>query len=211
MAGSGRTAGSKSNGKTTPGSASRNGTSNVRGAKKGAAKSGNSKAAARAGDASPASAANTLITGMHDDEIPTPIGVADSLSRTAIETCHQRDRRARLSQLGAPKWEINAAEALVDTCDLALAECVSEFEKQCSKVQVSDSPETRQAASALWLAAREYLRRLSIAEKASRQLTQQHGADKFSDLHLEYELEASALLALKHSSGTYLKLRPDAR
>jgi len=155
--------------------------------------------------------ANTAATGMHDDEVPTPLGIADSLSRTASETCRQRDRRARLSKLGVPKWEVIAAEALVDTCDLALAECVVEFEKKCSKVSVADSSDIRQAASALWLAAREYLRRMSIAEKASRQLTQQHGADKFGDLHLEYELEASALLALKHSTETYIKFRPDAR
>ena len=177
-------------------------------ASKGNARNGNSPAAAT-NSASPN--ANSAVTGMHDDEVPTPIGVCDALCRTAEETCHQRDRRSRLSQLGGPKWEIGAAEALVDTCDLALAECVSEFEKKCSKVQVSDSSDIRQAASALWLAAREYLRRLSIAEKASRQLTQQHGAEKFGDLHLEYELEASALLALRHASDSYAKLRPETR
>ncbi len=146
-----------------------------------------------------------------DDDIVSPIAASDALCRTAAETCHQRDRRARLSQLGAAKWELAAAEALVDTCDLALEECVREFENICRNDSLSDSIELRQAASALWLAAREYIRRLSIANRASRQLGQQHDAEAFSDLRLEYELEASSLLALKQAVGVYTKLRPENR
>jgi hypothetical protein len=149
--------------------------------------------------------------GHHEDEALTPIAVCDALCRTAKETCHQRDRRSRLPQIGAAKWEVTAAEALVDTCDLALEECVREFERQCRKEPISDSAEVRQAASSLWLAAREYIRRLSIANKASRQLSQSHDADAFSDIHLEYELEASSLLALKQAVGVYAKLRPEAK
>ena len=145
------------------------------------------------------------------DEVITPIAVVDALCRTANETCRQRDRRARLSNLGAAKWELSAAEAVVDACDLSVEEGVREFEKQCRKDPVSDSPEIRQAASSLWLAAREYIRRLSIANRASRQLSQSHDADDFSDIHLEYELEASSLLALKQAVGVYSKLRPEAR
>lgn len=146
--------------------------------------------------------------GLYDEEKVTPLAIADALGRTALETCRQRDRRARLSQLGATKLEVNAAEALVDTCDLALAECVQEFEKHCGKEACSDDTDVRQAASAMWLAAREYLRRMSIAEKASRQLTQ-HTAEKFGDLHLEFEFEASALLAMKQATDTYTKLRQE--
>jgi len=99
---------------------------------------------------------------------------------------------------------------MVDTIDLALAECVRDFEKACANTPISNDADIRQAANAMWLAAREYLRRHSIAEKASRQLTQ-HDAEKFGDLQLEYELEASALLGLKHAMSAYQKLRPDTR
>jgi hypothetical protein len=99
---------------------------------------------------------------------------------------------------------------MVDTIDLALAECVRDFEKTCAKATISDDAAVRQAANGMWLAAREYLRRHSIAEKASRQLTQ-HDVEKLGDLQLEYELEASALLGLKHAMSTYQKLRPDTR
>jgi hypothetical protein len=155
-------------------------------------------------------AARKLSKNQHDEAI-TPIAVADALCRTANETCRQRDRRSRLSNLGAAKWELSAAEAVVDACDLSVEEGVREFEKQCRKDPISDSPDIRQAASSLWLAAREYIRRLSIANRASRQLSQSHDADDFSDIHLEYELEASSLLALKQAVGVYSKLRPEAR
>jgi hypothetical protein len=61
----------------------------------------------------------------------------------------------------------------------------------------------------MWLSAREYLRRHSIAEKASRQLTQ-HGSEKLNDLHFEYELVASAILQLKQNTAAFAKGRPES-
>ena len=139
-----------------------------------------------------------------------PLYCGDALARTASETCRQHERIARLHALTVAKSELGAAQAMVETIDLALADCVRDFEKACAVTPVSDDATIRQAANAMWLAAREYLRRHSIAEKASRQLTQ-HDAEKFGDLQLEYELEASALLGLKHAMSTYQKLRPDTR
>jgi hypothetical protein len=133
-----------------------------------------------------------------------------ALARTASETCRQHERLARLNTLSVAKSELGAAQAMVDNIDLALAECVRDFEKTCAKATISDDASVRQAANAMWLAAREYLRRHSIAEKASRQLTQ-HDVEKLGDLQLEYELEASALLGLKHAMSTYQKLRPETR
>jgi hypothetical protein len=202
---------SASNGKkATPRSVS-NGKKNA--AKRSAAPSVKSSArpAAKSSAKNVTTTARKPSNNQHDDEAITPIAVADALCRTANETCRQRDRRSRLSNIGAAKWELSAAEAVVDACDLSVEEGVREFEKQCRKDPISDSPEIRQAASSLWLAAREYIRRLSIANRASRQLSQSHDADDFSDIHLEYELEASSLLALKQAVGVYSKLRPEAR
>jgi len=141
-------------------------------------------------------------------DVRSPLSAADALGRTAAETCRQHERLARLMSLGVQQSELEAAHALVDTCDLALAECVRDFEKACAKVPASDDAGIRSSANALWLAAREYLRRHSIAEKASRQLTQ-HGSEKLNDLHFEYELVASAILAVKHATHAYAKVRPD--
>lgn len=138
-----------------------------------------------------------------------PLLCSDALARTAFETCRQHERVSRLIALGVSSNELQAAHAMVDTIDLALAEAVRDFEKKCAKVPVADVAEVRQAANSMWLSAREYLRRHSIAERASRQITQ--GDDTLGDLHFEYELEASALLALKQATNSYQKLRPDTR
>lgn len=141
-------------------------------------------------------------------EPQSPVTCADALARTAHETCRQHERLSRLNNLGVLHAELEAAHALVDTCDLALAECVTAYEKRCGKAPVSDNAEVHSKANSLWLCARDYLRRHSIAEKATRQLTQ-HDADKLSDLQMEYELMASALLALKQATAAYGVVRPD--
>ncbi len=142
-------------------------------------------------------------------DVRTPLAVADALARTAAETCRQHERLARLMELRVAQSELQAAHALVDDCDLALAECVRAFEKVCAKVPASDDADLRQKANALWLSSREYLRRHSISEKASRQLTQ-HGSEKLNDLHFEYELVASAILQLKQNTTAFAKGRPQA-
>ncbi|MBL0173209.1 MAG: hypothetical protein IPP90_21505 [Gemmatimonadaceae bacterium] len=139
-----------------------------------------------------------------------PLAAADALGRTSAETCRQHERLARLMALRVSQSELAAAYAMVDTIDLALAECVRDFEKCCAKTPVSDDADLRQRANALWLAAREYLRRHSIAEKASQHLTQ-HDAEKLGVLKFEYELEASAMLSLRQATAALGKIRPEAR
>jgi hypothetical protein len=140
----------------------------------------------------------------------TPLGAAEALARTGQEACRQHERLARLVALGVHPEELGAAHAMVDTIDLALAEAVRTFESACRRGTISEHAEERQGANALWLAAREYLRRHSITERASRQLGA-HGLDTLGDLHTGYELEASAMLALRHATTAFAKLRPDAR
>lgn len=146
-----------------------------------------------------------------DAAAPTsPLACCDALARTAAETSRQHERLARLMDLGVNTAELEAAHAMVDTIDLALAEAVRDFETTCGKGPVTDTTDVRLAANALWLAAREYLRRHSIAEKASHQIAQRD-EHTLGDLHFEYELEASALLSLRQASGAYQKLRPESR
>lgn len=139
-----------------------------------------------------------------------PLAAADALGRTSAETCRQHERLARLMALRVSQSELAAAYAMVDTIDLALAECVRDFEKCCAKTPVSDDAELRQRANALFIAARDYLRRHSIAEKASHQLAH-HDAEKLGVLKFEYELEASAMLSLRQATAAVAKIRPEAR
>lgn len=161
------------------------------------------------GPMAPSSSAAAVLPDPPPPADLAPLLCSDALGRTASETCRQHERLSRLITMGVATGELQAAHAMVDTIDLALAESVREFEKKCAKVPVAEAGEIRQAANGMWLAAREYLRRHSIAERASRQISQ--GDDTLGDLHFEYELEASALLALKHATTTYQRLRPDSR
>lgn len=140
----------------------------------------------------------------------SPLACCEALARTAAETCRQHERLARLMTLGVASAELEAAIAMVDTIDLALAEAVTDFERICATGSISEIADLRAAANALWLSAREYLRRHSIAEKASRQIAQRD-EHTLEDLQMDYELEASAMLGLKQSSQAFQKLRPDSR
>ena len=139
-----------------------------------------------------------------------PLAAADALGRTAAETCRQHERLARLMELSVSQSELAAAYAMVDTIDLALAESVRDFEKCTAKLPVSEDADLKSKANALFLAARDYLRRHSIAEKASRQLTQ-HDAEKLGVIKFEFELEASAMLALRQATAAVGKIRPQAK
>ena len=155
-----------------------------------------------------ASAKNALLDDAAEQH--GPVSSADALGRTAHETCRQHERLARLNNLHVQQQELAAAHALVDTCDLALAECVVTFEKTCGKAQISEDGDIQSKANALYLAAREYLRRHSIAEKASQQL-KQHDVEKLNDLQMEYEFMASALLQLRQATSAFFAIRPDAK
>ncbi len=56
---------------------------------------------------------------------------------------------------------------------------------------------------------RRYARRHSLSDRASGEF-RAHNASKLASLGVEYELEASSLLALQHAVEAYRKLRPEA-
>jgi hypothetical protein len=149
---------------------------------------------------------------LHDEDDAAlnaqPIACAEALARTADECQRQRERLARLVARNVGRAELSAAHAIVDTCDLALEECVACYEDACARDSIPEEL-VRKQASALWHAAREYLRRCSGAEAASQQL-RTHDAETFGDLHFAFELEASALLALRHAVSSFVKVRPEA-
>ncbi len=149
---------------------------------------------------------------LHDEEDlalnAQPTACADALARTADECARQRERLSKLISRNVGRAELTAVHAMVETCDLALEEGVASYETACKSDAIPDEA-LRKQASSLWHASREYLRRHSIADHASR-LIKQHDAEALGDLHFEYELEASAVLALRHACSAYFKTRPEA-
>lgn len=135
---------------------------------------------------------------------------ADALFRAASECCHQHDRVSRVHAKSVVEEELKAAQLACEHCDEALRTLVDAYETAAAHVRPDGGDEEWwHKANALWLASREYLRRHGGCDEASRTL-KEHGPDRLDALHMEYELEASALLALRQMAEAYQKQRPSA-
>jgi hypothetical protein len=134
---------------------------------------------------------------------------ADALFRSAIEACRQHERVARCSGRGCSEDELTEMAELCDLGHRHLAARTDAWEKAAGEGQGKSDDAFWHATNALWHASREYARRHrscdAMTTKVSRRSTDALGA-----LTLEYELEASALLALRHAVAGYRKLRVDA-
>jgi hypothetical protein len=134
---------------------------------------------------------------------------ADALFRSAIEACRQHERVARCSGRGCSEDELKEMAELCDLGHRHLAARTDAWEKAAGEGQGKSDDAFWHATNALWHASREYARRHhscdAMTTKVSRRSTDALGA-----LTLEYELEASALLALRQAVAGYRKLRVDA-
>ena len=140
---------------------------------------------------------------------PTICDKADVLFRSAAECCRQHHRYARLVEMETDESEQRAALKLVAASDEQLADAAAAYESSCMKANGERRDEWWHKANNLWHACREYARRHSLSDRASGEF-RAHGATKLASLGVEYELEASALLAMQHSVDAYRKLRPQA-
>lgn len=135
---------------------------------------------------------------------------ADALFRAAVECCHQAERLSRLSGKSAIDLEQDAAAQQCEACNDTLRLLTEEYEKASADVKPKGAEEQWwHRANALWLASREFVRRHRGCDASMRQLSR-HGPDRLNQLQTEYELEASALLALRHAADAYGQDRPGA-
>lgn len=135
----------------------------------------------------------------------TPRGTADRMFRSAMECIRQRERYARLVASGAHDLEQLAALRVAQVCDEILDEAIAAYEKLASEKSTGDD-EWRRQANALWHASREYRRRPATNSPNSGTPVKGGGLQQ---LALEYDLEASALLALKLALGSFRQICPD--
>ena len=122
--------------------------------------------------------------------------------RAAMECIRQRERYARLVASGAHDLEQLAALRVAGLCDEILDEAVAGYEAHAKEASHGDD-EWRRQANALWHAAREYRRRPATNNVAAGK------GGSLQKLALEYDLEASALLALKLALGGFRQICPD--
>src|SRR6478735_1543057 len=130
---------------------------------------------------------------------------ADALYRAAMECCRQHDRAAKLSDTEEPELEHKHLDALCKMCDRALIEIADLYSAAAANVIPNRDEEWWHKANALWHASREYGRRHAGTEKLGKGVSGKHPAIKLGSMQMEYELEASALLALRHAAASYLK------
>ena len=135
---------------------------------------------------------------------------ADALFRAATECCHQHDRVSRVHAKSDVEDELQAGVRACEHCDTVLSTMTAAYEAAAANVKPDGEDEKWwRHANGLWLASREYLRRHGAIEQATREF-KEHGPDRLGTLQTEYELEASALLGLRHAAEAYKRERPAA-
>lgn len=133
---------------------------------------------------------------------------ADALYRSAVECCRQHDRSAKISGVDEPELEHKHLDALCAMCDGSLAELAEAYQSSAAHVHPDGDEAWWHKANALWHASREYARRHAGCDDLAKKLSARHSPDKLTAMQMEYELEASALLALRHAADAYSKTRP---
>jgi hypothetical protein len=135
---------------------------------------------------------------------------ADALYRAAVECCRQHDRSAKLSGHSDEELERKHADAMCAMCDGSLAELSVAYEKSAAQLHPTDDEASWwHKANGLWHASREYERRHAGCEAVAKRIATKHSSDQLATMQMEYELEASALLALRHAAEAYRKTRPE--
>lgn len=156
----------------------------------------------------PKSSRSAAITGDHAI-VATPRTQADRMYRAALECVRQRQRYARLVELGAQDEEQHGALRIACICDEVLTSSVKAYEETSASVTGHRDEEWWHKANALWHAAREYSRRHQGCDQQSTTFSK-HTPARLAQLAMEYDLEASALLALQHALSAYRKAAPEA-
>jgi hypothetical protein len=134
---------------------------------------------------------------------------ADALYRAAFECCRQHDRAARLHHSSEPELEHKHVDALCAMCDGSLSEMSQAYAAAAGDVHPARDEAWWHKANSLWHASREYGRRHAGCDAMSRKVSAKHSAEQLTSMQMEYELEASALLALRQAAEAYRRTRPE--
>ena len=133
---------------------------------------------------------------------------ADALYQAAIECCRQHERAAKMSGSEEPELEHKHIDALCAMCDGSLAELSEAYSQAAGPVHPDREEAWWHKANALWHASREFARRHAGCDAVGRRVSGKHRAETLGSMQMDYELEASSLLALRHAADAYLKTRP---
>lgn len=133
---------------------------------------------------------------------------ADALYRAASECHRQHTRYARLVDRGASDDEQRSALEMAYLCDDALGTAMLGYENAAAKGGRLEE-EWWHKGNRLWHASREYIRRHASCDGMAERLGRQ-SPNRLAELTLAFDLEASALLALRMAADSYRSVRPEA-
>lgn len=156
----------------------------------------------------PKSTRPPAISGDHA-AIATPRTQADRMYRAAQECVRQRQRYSRLVERSAEEEEQVGALRIACICDEVLAASAASYESIAATASSHRDEDWWHKANSLWHVAREYHRRHQGCDQDSRTFSK-HSPARLAELAMEYDLEASALLALQHAVAAYRKVAPEA-
>ena len=141
----------------------------------------------------------------------TWLGAADALYRAADEASRQHERVARLIDKHCADDELADAARVCDLSYRQLAARAGGYEATAAAGKGKGSADEAiwHAANTLWHSSREYERRHHSCDAVHAGMNR-HRSDTLGQLAMEYELEASALLALRHALAGYRRARPEA-
>jgi len=134
---------------------------------------------------------------------------ADMLYRAAAECHRQHIRHARLVERGAIDEEQQSALEMAYLCDDFLGTAMVSYEKAKGHSDEHADDEWWHKANMLWHASREYVRRHANCDGMSKKVGRQ-SPNRLGELTMSFDLEASALLALRMAADSYRKARPEA-
>ena len=141
--------------------------------------------------------------------MPVPLeAAADALYRAASEVARQHERVVKLNEKGAHHSELQEATELRDVSHKHLKARAELYEASAAGGKGGHDEAYWHAANALWHAARDYCRRAGECDETASKL-KKHSPEQLNALAMEYELEGSALLAMRNTMAAYRKLRPD--
>jgi hypothetical protein len=142
-------------------------------------------------------------------DAPSIVGAADNLFRSAAECCRQQARIGHVLDLHCTEEELEAVIEVSVLCVRVLNEACERYASVGSGDRNGLDDATWHAANTLWHASREYARRHLSCSVKSAQMSR-HSAAQLGALAVEYELKASAVLALRYAVEQYQKVRPGA-
>ncbi len=141
-------------------------------------------------------------------ELPSLQGAADSLFRSSAECCRQQARISRVLDLHCDQEELEAVIEVSVLCVRILNDAITRYAALGSDSHDGLDDQCWHAANTLWHASREYARRHQSCNVKSAQMSR-HSATQLGALAIEYELKASAVLALRYAVDQYNKVRPE--